>query len=79
MQRRYKAAVAKTERILDSTTEIQSYAPEDLFRLLILEASAINKLLTRNLLKKYKYDVKVVDDLIRMLVRNLSEVHDLLS
>lgn len=46
---------------------------------LLLQVSTINKLLERNLLKKYKYEVKVVEELIDLLERNLSEVHYLIS
>jgi hypothetical protein len=44
----------------------------------MLETSALNKLLQRNMIKKYKYSVKMVEELLRIVTRNLQESHELL-
>jgi hypothetical protein len=52
--------------MLDSC-ELKYCSPLLLIDFFLLEASAVNKLLERNLLKKYKYEVKVVEELIDIL------------
>lgn len=58
--------------------EIRYYSPEMLINLLLCQTTTLNKLIQRNLLKKYKYDIKLIQELIDLLTRNLTEVHELL-
>jgi hypothetical protein len=68
----------KIEKILEKSSQPSYYGADFQLTLRELQLSAINKLMQRNIAKKYKYSFGLVEYLIELAYRNLDYCQQML-
>lgn len=77
-QRKYKYTLNKIQKILQKSSQPSYYGADVQLTLRELQLSAINKLIQRNIAKKYKYSFGLVEYLIELAYRNLDYCQQML-
>jgi hypothetical protein len=65
--------------LLDKEEEFEYFCIEFHLNLRLLQLAAVNRLLERNLVKKYKYALPIVEFLVELALRNLAYCHQALK
>lgn len=66
------------ERLLDREEEFEFFCVEFHLNLRLLQLAAVNRLFERNLAKKYKYSLQIVEFLVELALRDLGYCHQAL-